>query len=233
MENPLPSIEAHDWDRLIEGAGPASLLLAIDRRLGPALRAHLTAEDIFQESLLRAWRSRHAIEWQGKRAFRSWLLTLADRCIRDAADHFNAVKRGGRVSTRPFGDARAAPHASNTELAVFAGPVLTTTPSRIAIAREQAETMRQALASLPADLAELVRLRVIEQLPIADVAAVLGIGESAARHRLRKAAQLYERALTASRIERAQSRESRITPTPPTQNPAPSDGETPETAHGG
>ncbi|MGP1347490.1 MAG: RNA polymerase sigma factor [Phycisphaerales bacterium] len=206
MDNPLLSPDPHAWDRLIEGAGPASLLLAIERRLGSGLRSHLAPEDVLQEMLLRAWRARDAIEWQGKRAFRTWLLTLADRCIRDAADHFNAVKRGGRVSTLPFGDLEhssepGAPHARDR--ATFAGPVRTTTPSRVATAREQADAMRCALESLPHELSEPIRLRIIEQMPLAEVAAALGISESATRHRIRRGAHLFERALAITRADRS------------------------------
>jgi|GEM_PF-1907924 len=89
-----PAFDTADgWWRVIEACGPPSLLLVIEHRLGD-LRRFFTAEDILQESLLRAWRARATVEWRGQRAFRAWLLTVIDHCILDGRDHVVAAKRG-------------------------------------------------------------------------------------------------------------------------------------------
>ncbi|MBL1216542.1 MAG: sigma-70 family RNA polymerase sigma factor [Planctomycetes bacterium] len=175
------------WDDLIESIGPASLLAVINRRMGTRLMNRYTPEDVLQEALLHAWRSRDRFEWRGARAFRSWLLTVIDNRIRDLADLETAQKRGGNRAIMREADLGG---ASSVGLPEAMG---TTTPSRIASYREQAEVMRVSVESLPPELRDVVWMRLFEQRPISEIAAQLGIGESAVRHRLRKGSELYQR----------------------------------------
>jgi DNA-directed RNA polymerase specialized sigma24 family protein len=78
-----------------------------------------------------------------------------------------------------------------------------TTPSRIAMYREQAAAMAAALASLPEDLGEVVRLRLIDQRSMGEIAASLGIGVEAVRHRLRRGAAAYHRRLHQALVSRS------------------------------
>ncbi|MBL8803205.1 MAG: sigma-70 family RNA polymerase sigma factor [Planctomycetes bacterium] len=189
--NPLLSEDSRDWERLIESLGPASLLVAIEGRMSAELRARLSAEDLLQDTLLHLWRDRARIEWRGARAFRTLVLSMADNRIRDAADHEFALKRGGGhglVSTDPFPS--DGPRSSAGAL-----PAASTTPSRVAIRREQADAMREALSGLPDELREIVRLRAFEQMPLEGIAERLGLGVEAVRHRFRKGSALYARRL--------------------------------------
>jgi RNA polymerase sigma factor (sigma-70 family) len=194
MTNPLLTTSPEAWDRLIEEVEPAGLLLVIERRLSDALKGAFTAEDILQEAFLHAWRDRARFEWRGLRSFRSWLLTIIDHRIRDAADWSAAAKR------RAPGEAPAAARegadgstASGEQL-----PAGSTTPSKVAIYREQAEVMRQALDALPEECREIVRLRLLERQPVEEIAAALGLGVSAVRHRFRKGAERYAQLLRAA-----------------------------------
>lgn len=188
--NPLHSQNGRDWDALIEAVGPASLLVVIDSRMGEALRRAHSAEDILQDAMLHAWRDRKSCEWRGLRSFRSWLLSIIDNRIREAADRLSAAKRGGgreavpAIPGMPLGASESA-----------WGPVDSSTPSRIAMFREHAQAIRAALLQLPDDLRDVVRLRLFDQLALEEIATRLGIGESAVRHRFRKGAELYERQL--------------------------------------
>lgn len=189
-QNPLLSDSTSDWERLIESIDPASLLLVIDRRMTAALKQVLTAEDILQESLLHAWRDRKRFEWQGLKSFRAWLLTIADHRIHDAADRAAADKRGaGRmgVSLAAFGD----DGRTTTNSEVLDLPAGSTTPSRLAAYREQAEVMRTALDGLPDEFRDIVRLRLFEHCALEEIAARLELGASAVRHRFRKGSELY------------------------------------------
>ncbi|MEZ6016169.1 MAG: sigma-70 family RNA polymerase sigma factor [Planctomycetota bacterium] len=105
---PLPS-DAEAWNRLVEEAGPASLLVAIEARMGARLARRASAEDVLQEALLGAWRSRGTARWEGPRAFRGWLLAIALNRLRDLADEASADKRGGGAPTPLFSEARPAP----------------------------------------------------------------------------------------------------------------------------
>jgi RNA polymerase sigma factor (sigma-70 family) len=193
--------DADTWTSLITAANPASMLVAIAGRIDVALRQQVSPEDIWQETLLRAWRSRQNLTWEGTAAFRRWLLAIAAHCIVDQIDRLRAQKRGGSkapLSTSRGGDANHA--VSDFE------PWGSTTPSRLAIAREHAHLMSQALESLPDDVRHVVRLRLFEDLQIAEIAAKLELGESGVRHRFRKGAELYRARLRALGLPEHRSR---------------------------
>lgn len=199
VANPLLSDSPAAWDGLIEAVGPASLLVVIESRLSSSLRRQTTAEDVLQDALLHAWRDRAACEWRGLHNFRSWLLSIIDNRIREAADRAGAQKRGGGKQPVRFSPAGAASAGTGSDW----GPSGSTTPSRIAIYREQCEAMRAALASLPDDYREVVRLRLYEQLSLEQIAERLGIGLYAARHRFRKGADIYFERLRAEFTSRS------------------------------
>lgn len=185
--NPLETKSPRAWDALVDAIGPASLLVVIDARLGPALRARVSAEDILQESLLQAWRDRAQCKWDGLASFRRWLLGIAEHRIRDAVDYFAAKKRGeGRA---PQSLVRAGVSTRSGGEVPFA--IQSTTPSRLAQHREQAEQMRLALDSLDEETREVLQLRLFEGRSMAEIAEQLGIGVAAAKYRFRKGAQRY------------------------------------------
>jgi RNA polymerase sigma factor (sigma-70 family) len=192
-ENPLLSKTPQAWDGLIEAVGPASLLVVIESRMSAALRRQITPEDVLQDALLHAWRDRSQCEWRGLRSFRSWLLSIIDNRIREAADRLAAAKRGAGREALPISVFSGG--GSQGDSAMPIGPVGSTTPSRIAIFHEQAESMREALNGLPDELRAVVRLRLFEQLSIEEIAAKLSIGPAAVRHRFRKGAELYHQKL--------------------------------------
>jgi RNA polymerase sigma factor (sigma-70 family) len=191
-ENPLRSDSVTAWDRLIEAVGPASLLTIIELRMSAALKRRFLAEDVFQEALLHAWRDRAQHQWRGLKSFRNWLLTIIDRRICDLADHAQAQKRVGDMRPVQLSGVPGSDSAAPSPL-----PWDSTTPSRMAVYREQAEAMRAALAGLPDDVREVVRLRLFEQLRVEEIAQRLDLGVSAVRHRFRKGAELYQQILVA------------------------------------
>jgi RNA polymerase sigma factor (sigma-70 family) len=180
---------------LIEAVKPASLLLVIERRMSLGLRRAQTAEDILQEALLHAWRDRLRFEWRGIGSFRAWLVTIIDHRIHDAADLSSAAKRDPGRPLVPF-TARGAGSTTTSPEARY--PAGSTTPSKLAMYREQAEAMRAALDGLPEELREVVGLRLFEQCPLEEIAARLGLGVEGVRHRFRKGSELYVRRLRAA-----------------------------------
>ncbi len=188
-DNPLRDDRSETWDRLIEAVHPASLLILIDGQIGPRLRTEVSPEDILQEALLCAWRDRKQVPWTGVAAFRRWLISLVQRRIRDLVDTVRAKKRGGDVRTVHLSALHS--NDASSSAAVFAGPVDYTTPGRVARLREQAAAMQQALEALPDELRDVLVLRLFEDQEILVIASKLGLGESAVRHRFRKAAGIY------------------------------------------
>lgn len=200
-------LDVASWQRLIDAANCASLLVAISTRLGPVLRARLQAEDILQESLLQAWRDRANAQFQTPRAFRSWLLTIIDHRIQDAAESAAALKRGGPATSRPA----EGPPAFE--------PSGSTTPSRVAAYREQAAVMTEALQGVPPEWRDVVRLRLFHQLTLEQVALQLGLSLAMVRTRLRRGAEIYRQHLRAGGIGRS-TLHSTISSTPRGTDPA-------------
>jgi RNA polymerase sigma factor (sigma-70 family) len=188
--NPLLSDNPRDWEQLIESLGPASLLVAIEGRMSAELASRVNAEDILQETLLHLWRDRERIEWRGATSFRSLVVSMAIHRIQDNADAVATAKRGG-------GQAAISLDASDGGIARDGAraPARSTTPSRIAMHREQAGAMRRAVESLPEDQREVVRLRAFEQKTLTEIAVALGLGINAVRHRLRTGSALYAQRL--------------------------------------
>ena len=90
-----PHEDSGYWDQLLESVGPASILVVIGSWLSPSLRAAISPEDIWQETLCGAWRDRSQHRWEGVGAFRKWLFKIARNRIRDANRRVQAAKRGG------------------------------------------------------------------------------------------------------------------------------------------
>ena len=112
-----------------------------------------TAEDLAQETFLRAWRSRAS--YRGETSVRGWLCAIAANVVRDW---------GRRRSRRPVEEPQ---------------PEFLDVPSpgddpaaRVEVA-EAIERLRAALAALPANHREMFLLRERDGLSYGDIAAVL------------------------------------------------------------
>jgi RNA polymerase sigma factor (sigma-70 family) len=219
-DGPTSRAEQRAWEKMIAEAGPASLIVYAQSRLGPALREHVTAEDVVQEALLQAWRGRDHHVWRGPRAFRAWLVQIIEHRLADLADHFNARKRGGKGigpaaaesphAPRPqpllpaadppsttSAPAPVKPHAARRAAGQAPEPATDRTPSRVAMFREEADAMREVLDALPDDVREVVRLRLLHHITIEEIARRTGLGVSAVRRRLERGEADFTRALRA------------------------------------
>ena len=149
------------------------------RRLLPKyLRRRVSIDDILQESRVVALERCHDFEDRGSDAFRNWILGIAEMKARRAVQHHVKVRKraAGKEVTR----------ARRPETRDFAAQVLT--PSQAAMNVELAQRTREALASLPDDYLEVIRLARDEQLPLNEVARRIGRSHDATR-------KLYGRAL--------------------------------------
>ena len=121
---------------------------------------------------------------------------MAIHQITDAAEREGAQQGGGGHEIAPLSALSGAGTAGDETSAVPVA-IATTTPSRVAAHRELADAMRAALDRLPEDLRDVIRLRVIEELSVEEVAERLGLGVSAVKHRSRKGSAEYHRLLRA------------------------------------
>lgn len=190
--HPLLHPTSGAWDRLIAGVNPPAMLVAIRGMMGQPLRQRCDADDVWQETLLHAFRDRANCEWRGVAAFRQWLLEIARNRVRDLADVAGAKKRGAGKEIR-FADRDLASGSQSDDH--YAGPCAQTTPGRAAADRDTADQFEQALAAVPEEWREVVRLRLFEDVTLEAIAARLGLGVEGVRYRFRHGAEAYRREL--------------------------------------
>lgn len=159
------------FDELVERHGRA--VLGYLRRLAPRPG---DAEDLFQETFLRAWRA--IASSTDPQRLRAWLLTIAT----------NVARRGlGRAQAGAFEDLDSgSPHEPAADDA--------TAVERIATG-ERASAVRDAIGRLPARQRAVVALRIDLDLPFVEIARVLGIREDNARAHHYQAMKALERML--------------------------------------
>jgi RNA polymerase sigma-70 factor (ECF subfamily) len=188
---PSPLCDPAHWAALIEEVRPDAFLVVIGSSMSKALREQCTPEDIWQETLAQAWAGREGHRWQGSTAFRAWLFEIARNRILDAVRRMGAQKRGAGRKGKRISEGSSPSSSSASGL----NPPDSATPSRILIHAERAAAMQRALAALPPELEPVVRLHLLEELTMEQVAERLGIGVSAAWRRFRKGIELYSKQL--------------------------------------
>jgi RNA polymerase sigma-70 factor, ECF subfamily len=118
------------------------------------------AEELTQETFLRAWRSRSRL--RDARAARVWLFRIAANVWRDQ------LRRG----RSPVAQARLLDDVE---------PARAPPPERLAAGREELSRALDAMAALPARQREVLHLSACEGLSTAEVAEVLGISAAATK----------------------------------------------------
>ena len=194
-ESGAPHLDPARFDEIVEAAGPDSCIVVIDSWMGPLVRAWCQPEDVWQEALAQSWRDRAQHTWTGPRAWRTWVLSIARNRVMDLSRTAGAAKRGGDTPPVRMTDLRAPGGESVGD--IF--PAGSATPSRIASHRERAEILKRALAGLPDDLRDVVRMHLFEERPMAEIAADLGIGLSAAWYRFRRGTEQFTEAVESLR----------------------------------
>jgi len=119
---------------------------------------HCLADELANETFLRAYRSLPSFRGRGRRQFRSFLFTIAANLLKD---HY---RRRKQLQTIGFGPQAGNSHDQPVDSAAEK-PLET---------QERALMLRQALASLGPDQAKLIRLAHIQGLKAEQIAAKLG-----------------------------------------------------------
>jgi RNA polymerase sigma-70 factor (ECF subfamily) len=166
-------------------AGEEAAFVCLFRDVQPALLRYLrlvapdSTEDVAGETWLHVVAGLPRFEG-GEESFRAWVFTIARHRAIDWG------RSQARRRTVPLPDDPAAPQLTTRDTA------------DIAIERISAQAVMDLLATLPADQAEIIVLRVVAGLANADVAAIVGKSPGAVRvaaHRgLRRLAAQVDRA---------------------------------------
>jgi RNA polymerase sigma factor (sigma-70 family) len=192
-----PHQDPQRWDELIASLEPAAMLAVIASAMSEPVRAHSSPEDVWQETLTGAWRDRAQHRWSDVKAFRAWVFEIARNRIRGIARSLSTQKRGAGRRTQRLADTTNGSSGSGVE----APRVDSVTPSRIVARSEKQAAVERALAHVPAELREIVRLHLVEEQPMEAIADRLGISVSAAWRRFRKGAAMCERILPGRRAD--------------------------------
>jgi RNA polymerase sigma-70 factor (ECF subfamily) len=159
-------------------------------RLDRRLAGRLDPSDVVQEALADADRKLSAYLRERPLPFYPWLRRLAwKRLLKLVQRHLHSQKRNVRRE-----EPGALPDDSVLELAAQL-PVTRPGPGEQLLRKEVRDRVRAALLRLPERDREVLALRYLEQLPVRDVAAVLGITEGAAKVRHLRALERLRRLL--------------------------------------
>ena len=153
------------------------LMAFIERQLGAALRRKVESDDVFQETSAEAVRALPATDLGDRDPF-SWLCQIAERRIIDLHRRFfDAQKRDAarEVALGSGGSETGQAGLINMLVASM------TTPSKAFSRNAREACLQQALAQLPEDQREALRLRYVESLPSKEIASRLGKTDAAVR----------------------------------------------------
>lgn len=137
------------------------LAVLIHFKLDP--RESADAEDVLQETYLRAFRALDRFDYQSPGSFLRWLSAIADSVIVDRARYRNRERRAGdevpfRSESNPLGPE----------------PADTRTPSRLFAQEEAMQRLLGRLAALPEHYRQMILMAKIEGLTTAEMAERLG-----------------------------------------------------------
>ena len=138
--------------------------------------------DVTQEAFIKAYRA--LPKFRGDSAFYTWLYRVA---INTAKNHLAAQSR------RPPGDDIEAETAEQMDMGVALKEG--DTPERMALQREIAETVQQALNELPEDLRTAITLRELEGLSYEEIAQAMECPIGTVRSRIFRAREAIDNKL--------------------------------------
>ena len=162
-------------------------------RIDPRLAARVDPSDVVQEALAEAAQKLPDYVRHRPLPFYPWLRQIAWEKLLDVHTQHVVVQK--RSVTREAHDELDLSDHSTMQLVdrlVANG----TSPSRRMVRKEIGERVREALQQLPTRDREVMILRHLEQLSLKEIAAVLGITESAAQSRYRRAVERLHAILT-------------------------------------
>ncbi len=174
----------------------AALVAFVERRMSPGLRQRLDPDDILQEVSLAAVRRPDAAaeEPVRQRDPFGWLCHVAEQRIIDAhRRHFGAAKRdAGREVSIDAPAAALDPDAGGLASLIA---VTMTTPSQ-ALSRDARERrLQRAIAELPPEQRDAIRLRYVDGLATKEIAERLGKSDVSVRVMLSRTMQRLQQML--------------------------------------
>jgi len=157
-------------------ANTQRLLISVRAELGQRVRQRLESQDVMQQVYLDALQNIDNFENWGPDSFFQWLRRIAINRICDVdRKAFKTKKRAGELREGDLGR-----DESMVQLLDLLGGSVTT-PSLAAGLPERVNLLRRSLEQLSEDQCEVIQLRYINQLNVAETAAKMGKSEQAVR----------------------------------------------------
>lgn len=150
------------------------LALFLRRRIPPDARGRFDVDDLLQSAFLAAFRELGSYEYRGPGSFQAWMTSILRNRL-----HSKLRRRGEPRSDQPIRSS--------------AGSL--PSPSEILSDAERKARLMEAVADLPEEQRQVLLLRHLDHLTIAQVAAELGIAESTVLRRLARAIEGMNRRL--------------------------------------
>lgn len=142
----------------------------------PPLHIQLDASDLVQETFLKAHRDFPQFAGSGERELVAWLRQILVRTLANQAKHHRARARDQRRQESLDVLLDRSSLAIQAQLADSIA-----SPSSLAVRREQAVLLADALARLPADYREVFILRNLEHVAVDEIAVRMGRSPNAVR----------------------------------------------------
>lgn len=136
------------------------------RQMDATMRSRMEPEDILQQVYLETFRAIGQFEYQGPDSFLRWMYAILDRKIIDEHRAMRADRRDVRREYKP------APASAQTTYVDLLARITSagTTPSQIVRHDEALGVLTACVATLPDHYREVIQMRFIEGLAVADVA---------------------------------------------------------------
>ena len=128
------------------------------------------AEDCGQEAMIRIWRN--LANYRGECALESWVYRIAANCC---MDWLRKKKRDKSVSMEPMQEQGFDPADTSPGT------------EEQAVAKDEKQRLREAIAQLPDDQREALILTQLEKIPYEEAAQSLGISEGTVKSRVNRA----------------------------------------------
>lgn len=168
-QSALQQLLLENFDRLAEH---------ISKRIPDAVRPELDVEDILQMTFIEVFRSFSDFQARDTDAFFAWLRAVANARAADVIRRARRKKRGGDWKRRE-GHVPGSQESYLRLIDLVSGQERS--PSRMAAANEAIAALQVALASLPEDQGEAIRLRYLENLNTEKVEEKMGLSNGAVR----------------------------------------------------
>lgn len=140
------------------------------RQMDPVLRSKIEPEDILQQVYLEVFRAIDSFTYQGKDSFLRWMSAILDRKLIDEHRALRAERRDVRreVKKAPMTGQQTTYVDLMARLKADVG-----TPSRVVRKNESLGVLAACVAGLPDHYREVIRMRFMEGLPVAEVAEAM------------------------------------------------------------